>query len=507
MNINTENTKSFSDFLNDTRKKANRLLNRLLWFCVLAGPAIALEIGRGVFFEITYATCALISGVMLLLAVFHYLMLKKWPYFYGTSIFAILAMNLLLVYIETMHINIYLAWFLAPLLSLLFCDYFLYAVSTVVNYLLMFTATWVSASYHAQRLSEPVSPMEYFRNNLGSYTIEYLIMAVAGLAVLKMITDYLRELTGHYRKVTENEEQILERTQILSSMAEIYEKVNLIDFQQMTEMSLREEKLMQIGIDLAEQDHTNMTQKMMRDIMPEHLSDFVLFTDITTVRDRLFRKRSISGEFISITVGWFRAQYISVEQDENQYPVKIIFTIQNIDNDKRREEHLIRIAMTDELTMVHNRRSYDEAVAAIQEGVEPIDPELAIFSVDLNGLKEVNDELGHIAGDELIKATASCLMMAAGTNGKVFRTGGDEFMMIVTTPDCEQFREEIERIASEWNCEPAPALSFSIGYAAVSEQETPDLVKLEKLADQRMYDEKSRYYSSSGKDRRKQRRG
>ena len=42
--------------------------------------------------------------------------------------------------------------------------------------------------------------------------------------------------------------------------------------------------------------------------------------------------------------------------------LKVIFTIQNIDDEKRREEHLLRIALTDELTRLYNRRSYDEDI-------------------------------------------------------------------------------------------------------------------------------------------------
>lgn len=55
----------------------------------------------------------------------------------------------------------------------------------------------------------------------------------------------------------------------------------------------------------------------------------------------------------------------------------------------------------------------------------------------MNGLKTVNDTKGHAAGDELIKGAADCLALSVGNKGKVYRTGGDEFMAVVHSDDPE----------------------------------------------------------------------
>ncbi|MBR5705734.1 MAG: diguanylate cyclase, partial [Deltaproteobacteria bacterium] len=62
------------------------------------------------------------------------------------------------------------------------------------------------------------------------------------------------------------------------------------------------------------------------------------------------------------------------------------------------------------------------------EGAPPED--LAVFSIDVNGLKTVNDSLGHDAGDELIRGAADCISAAFGQTGKCYRTGGDEFVVL-----------------------------------------------------------------------------
>ena len=295
--------------------------------------------------------------------------------------------------------------------------------------------------------------------------------------------------------------EMREQMSILQAMADIYEKVNLIDFVEMTEMNLREKKLIQIGLDFSKQDHTNMTQRMIPGIVADHKQDFIHFTNITTVQERLRGKRSISGDFIDITFGWFRAQYIAIERNEDLLPIKIIFTVQDIENEKRHEEYLIRIAMTDELTRVYNRRRFEEDIARhAEQGQEE---GFTLYSVNINDLKRVNDAFGHAAGDEIIKATADILMRIAGSDGKVYRIGGDEFIMLLHTDNCEQIRDAIKTSAQKWHGTLIEKLSVAVGYASRAECPGCDLFELEKIADRQMYQDKAGYYQTTGTDRRK----
>ena len=94
--------------------------------------------------------------------------------------------------------------------------------------------------------------------------------------------------------------------------------------------------------------------------MPDQLDDFLTFTNITTVRNRLTNRKIISNDFIDVVAGWFRAQYITVDAAPDGRPNVVIYTTRNVDEEKRREEHLIRLSMTDEMTRLYNRRCYDE---------------------------------------------------------------------------------------------------------------------------------------------------
>lgn len=292
-----------------------------------------------------------------------------------------------------------------------------------------------------------------------------------------------------------------EKMEILDSMAEIYDNVNLINFINSTEMSLRDDTLVEKAIDMTAQDHTKMTQNLKKSIMPDQIESFWKFTTITTVRARLTHKKIITDEFIDIEKGWFRAQYIAVDVTADGIPNIVIFTTRNIDEEKQREEHLIRISMTDELTRLFNRRCYDEDISIYRE--HGLNNGFVLFSIDVNGLKNTNDTKGHAAGDELIKSAADCLAASVGSKGKAYRTGGDEFLAIVHTDTPENILTRIRDKSNEWHGIYVDHLSMSIGYAAYSDNEGASIDDLEHIADSKMYEDKTKYYRENGIDRRR----
>ncbi len=493
--------RDYKSFLQENRRIVNHYLNIMLWCFVLPGPAIAFGIMIGAFPKLGYGICVEIAVVNLVMALTHFMLLKKWPSSVVTSMFALLAVNLFLMYLNIAHIGVRLTWFLVPILSLLFCDMRIYLSSVVINYCLLCTATWILSPFMAQQRIDYDSAAAFMANTAGGYTIETVIMGASGYALGRLAAGYFRDLMSNHALVIERESQAREHFAMLDSMAEIYDRVNLIDFEKKIERPLTDESKNVIAIDLPRQTHTNMVTSMIGTIVPDQVEDFVKFTNITTVQQRLGSRKNISAEFVDKIHGWFRAQYITARTDENGYPVVVIFTTQIIEEEKRKEEHLIRIAMTDELTRLYNRRCYEEDL--LRYRTDAMERNFAIFSLDVNGLKVVNDTKGHAAGDELIRGAADCITEVVGNRGKTYRTGGDEFMAVVHTSDCATLLNDIKTRALSWRGEYVDNLSVSIGYAAHADHPELGIVELEKLADKMMYDDKAEYYRMNGRDRRK----
>ena len=493
----------YQAFIVNNRARINRYLNNALWFFIVTGPAIALGIAAGVFPHTDYTTCLIISIFVAVLAAVHLVFVKRIPNSVLTSVFALTALDALIIYMALGHVSIHLTWFLVPLLSILFCDKRLYFYALIVNYVSMLAATWMTALYYVELGSHFGSAQSYFFNTLGGYTIETLIMAVSGYLIVRLSADYFGKLFRQQETIEDHEQSAREKMDVLDSMAEIYDNVNLISFIDNTEMSLRDAEQKKHYIDMNTQTHTIMNQRIKDQVMPDQLDSFLEFTNITTVSSRLKNKKIISSDFIDVTSGWFRAQYITVKQAPDGTPEVVIYTTRNVDEEKRREEHLIRLSMTDELTRLYNRRRYEEDLDELRNNQTSDD--LVVFSIDVNGLKIVNDTKGHAAGDELIKGAADCLALSIGKVGRVYRTGGDEFMAIAHTEAPERAYEEMKKSVNDWRGTYTDRLSVSVGYAAAANHPDATVDDLEHLADTAMYAEKEAHYQKRGNDRRRSR--
>ena len=106
----------------------------------------------------------------------------------------------------------------------------------------------------------------------------------------------------------------------------------------------------------------------------------------------------------------------------------------------------ICLAVKDKLTGVQNNTAYLQELALLREKMQSETVDFAVFIIDVNGLKQVNDTLGHAAGNELIIKTADSAVEVFGRE-KVFRIGGDEFAVIYPRADaalCDELKQNFE---------------------------------------------------------------
>ncbi len=147
---------------------------------------------------------------------------------------------------------------------------------------------------------------------------------------------------------------------------------------------------------------------------------------------------------------------------------------------------------TDYLTGLPNRRQLDEAlVRRVQSRGEPF----GVIMVDLDDFKTINDNHGHKAGDEALRAAGQIFRAILRRRDMVGRYGGDEFVALITATSEEEVKQTANRLklaAEEFNsASGAPfRLRFSIGYGLYREGETPD--QIVTRIDNKMYEEKNR---------------
>ena len=116
----------------------------------------------------------------------------------------------------------------------------------------------------------------------------------------------------------------------------------------------------------------------------------------------------------------------------------------------------------------------------------------ALISMDLNGLKTINDSYGHQAGDDFIVASAKAFTSVKGYKYKVYRVGGDEFNAIVFNAKEDNIKKMIEIMNDN-----ITKANYSVSFGYVMNDKKYSVDDLIKLADEVMYESKKKYYQNS----------
>lgn len=186
-------------------------------------------------------------------------------------------------------------------------------------------------------------------------------------------------------------------------------------------------------------------------------------------------------------VGFLGVDNPRAHYDDATLLASIQFFVTNSLDRKKQQAYLEKLSYRDMLTGLYNRNRYIERLEAYKQ-VQ--DQQIGAIYIDLNGLKKVNDEQGHRAGDELI-------VRAAGTIAGIFaedayRVGGDEFVVILLDVSREDFARKTEQLRRQMQ---ENSVDASIG--GVWQASTENLENLLRRADENMYREKKRYYSQA----------
>ncbi len=206
--------------------------------------------------------------------------------------------------------------------------------------------------------------------------------------------------------------------------------------------------------------------------------------------------RVLEGEPMLFEVGLCKADGspIDVEISLNRIQLQgqnlVQVLVRDVTDRKEMEEWLRYLNLHDKPTGLYNRNYFEEEMERMQSG--RFDP-VGIVVCDVDGLKLVNDHLGHQAGDSLLAAVADILNGCFRTSDVVARIGGDEFAVLlpkctaeVVEVACQRIKDNVK--SSRLLTPPVP-ISLSIGWA-VKQHSNQNMEDVFKEADNNMYREK-----------------
>lgn len=157
-----------------------------------------------------------------------------------------------------------------------------------------------------------------------------------------------------------------------------------------------------------------------------------------------------------------------------------------------RELEAVRLAATDDLTGLYNRRGFEAMGLKLLRLCKRAQSRASLLFFDLNGFKQINDGYGHTEGDRAIVGFADVLRASMRETDVLARLGGDEFVALVVDvePGSEtQIIERVQRGVARHNREEQRGyeLRFSVGLASYDVSEEPSVAHLIEVADHAMY--------------------
>ena len=152
-------------------------------------------------------------------------------------------------------------------------------------------------------------------------------------------------------------------------------------------------------------------------------------------------------------------------------------------------DRLQEMNKTDMLTGVLNRNAMNARVSELSEAPEAQPCSMGVVFADMNGLKNVNDSQGHEAGDQLLK-NAAMILQSTFVGAEIYRTGGDEFMVLLRATDDADIRRRIAEIRKK--AELFSNVSFAAGYSLLTDSR--EIRKALSEADAKMYEDKEACY-------------
>ena len=151
---------------------------------------------------------------------------------------------------------------------------------------------------------------------------------------------------------------------------------------------------------------------------------------------------------------------------------------------------LKRLVITNPLTSALNRRALDDLLAHLDE---PADDPRSVLAIDLDCFKAVNDRLGHLAGDQVLRAVVTTIAHALRQRDRVMRLGGEEFLVVlpgVALPAARAIAERVREAVATAELAPGAQVTISIGVAERARGEARD--SLLQRADEALYRAKAR---------------
>ena len=247
------------------------------------------------------------------------------------------------------------------------------------------------------------------------------------------------------------------------------------------------------GMEALEKIKKNSFDSAIIDIVMPHMNGITLTRELVTLRPDLpimvmtgHVDEHSAGSAIAAGAREFIKKPFSIEE--------FILRFDKVMRDRKGEEALLALSLTDELTDLYNRRRFFVLAEQYLKVAVRAKKRLLLFYLDMDGLKSINDRCGHNEGDQALIALASILKKTFRESDIIARIGGDEFVVLLesTNDKDEILITRLYENIKDYNVQVAQdyELSLSVGAAGFDPEDPISIDELLSKADALMYAQK-----------------
>lgn len=307
----------------------NESMARILFFCAFAGPAIALDRFLG-YCDVSYTSCILMSLALILLSLGqkvlnHYFPLSLWTVFWGLVGFMVV-----LTFMCNANVGVYITYALVPMVSLFYCEKFIYLVSVGMNYVMILVSNAMVSDFRFSLRTDFHEPLDWFISVMGGYTIESIAIGIAGYYLCNHISNHFRRIYTNNIVLDQKYRDEERKDRVTRAITSLYQCVYVVDLKKNTYEVVQRDNFVSDVVRDEDDLATNIERGVFALVENEDKRQMLEFLDLKTLPARLEKESMVYRECMGKLHGRVQLSFILVEKDEEGKPSSVVFTLRKV---------------------------------------------------------------------------------------------------------------------------------------------------------------------------------
>lgn len=237
------------------------------------------------------------------------------------------------------------------------------------------------------------------------------------------------------KDITQTKKEEEEHLQMITALSGFYKVIFMIDLKKQSAQNIKHAEVTwqhyQDGIMPYEIFLDTFISRMVE---AEYVNAIREFMNPDTMENRMRDMNALSREYHGKNIEWGRIVLAPAKRNRDGGLERVVFAVQDITEQKKREEWMQYKMEHDELTGTLNRTAFNRVTKLLEDNLTPF----ALILLDIDNFKTINDTHGHDVGDEVLSQLITALNEKMRSVDKIFRIGGDEFAIIMNRITLEQ---------------------------------------------------------------------